>query len=553
MRSIGWYVCMAIILGVFILTGGQVYAQSPDTVVVDSVAAYAGDSGIRVPVYGWVGSVGGEDLDAVNFGLSYDTSALVCKSILYDVSDAGELCFYDSIPSPFIKQGNCYVDSGWATMGIVFSMVGDDDIPPGHYRMFDIVFDVKAGAAPGCYVLHIDDAAGLPPIGNYFTHNITVEYFEKVDGKLCVVEEQYGSISGTVTSAANGIQIDGAQVIAGDFSSTTNGLGKYRIDSLPVGTYDVIAKGPACVPDTIKDVTVEESPVTEVNFEVTPLDSIFLPDAVIVKANVEFKIPVWGRISGVESGDSLLDLDAITFTVEYDARLVVDSVLYTCDSIFYDSTVVYSQDGEVISGYAMELPRLCEIISESELGMWSPNIHNSEGWTRVGVIFDLYGYNDISPGRYHFFDFKCHLVDDGIAHFGIGDGIGSPPMPILFTYHTVNSHPYYDEDCLTPVTMEGKDEKLPTEHLLFQNYPNPFNMETRIRYHLPNYAEVELGVYNLLGERVKTLVDQAQKPGSYSISWDGTNMGDKPVSSGIYFYRLKTGNYAQVKRMLLLK
>jgi len=246
---------------------GAYTIQSPDTVVVDSVSTYAGDSGIRVPVYGWVGSVGGEDLDAVNFGLSYDTSALVCKSILYDVSDAGELCFYDSIPSPFIKQGNCYVDSGWATMGIVFSMVGDDDIPPGHYRMFDIVFDVKAGAAPGCYVLHIDDEAGLPPIGNYFTHNITVEYFEKVDGSFTVLGH-YGTISGNVSNAVTSEPIGNATVKAGSDSTTTNASGEYSLDVL-VGSIDVICSASGYDPDTFTVAVTEDETIT-VDFSLTP-------------------------------------------------------------------------------------------------------------------------------------------------------------------------------------------------------------------------------------------------------------------------------------------
>ncbi len=558
-RAVG-FIGIVFLLTVFGFGGQVVCAQSPDTVVVDSVLIHPGDTGVRVPVYGYVGDVNGENLDAVNFGLSYDRSVLTCDTILYNVSDAGEECFYNVISNPFMFTPRIYTDTNWVTVGIVFSMTGATDIPLGHYRMFDLVFDVSEDAQPGCYALHIDDEAGNPPIGNYFTHNVTVEYYEKVDGKLCVEELKYGSISGTVTSAATGVPIDGALVIAGGRSSVTWSSGIYQIDSLLVGTYDVIAKGPACVPDTIEGVEVEEDSVTAgVNFSVTPLDSVFIPDTINVKRNVEFKIPVWGKISGVESGDSLLDLDAITFTVGYDGRfLIVDSVLYTCDSIFYGGSIVYSPDGQIISGEPMYFPRLCDVVPEGildSIGMWSPNIHNSENWARVGVIFDIWNFeNDIPPGKYHFFDFYCHMKYDGSIPFLIGDDFGTPPMPILFTYQGTNSHPYYNgEGCLCPVTMAEQGEELPKEFSLHQNYPNPFNMETVIRYELPNRVEVTLDVYNLLGEKVKTLVHQVQDPGYYTAFWDGTDQQGSKVSSGVYFYRLGLPNQGYVGRMLLLK
>ena len=93
----------------------------------------------------------------------------------------------------------------------------------------------------------------------------------------------------------------------------------------------------------------------------------------------------------------------------------------------------------------------------------------------------------------------------------------------------------------------------PTEFSLNQNYPNPFNPSTIITYNLPANENVRLIVYNLLGEEIKTLVNGLQSAGSYSTMWDGTNERGEPVGSGIYFYRLGSGNQFEVRKMALTR
>lgn len=94
---------------------------------------------------------------------------------------------------------------------------------------------------------------------------------------------------------------------------------------------------------------------------------------------------------------------------------------------------------------------------------------------------------------------------------------------------------------------------LPTDFYLAQNFPNPFNAVTVINYSLPRRATVFVDIFNILGQKVKTLV-QGEKPAGYhSVLWDGKNEAGKEVGSGIYFYRLKAGQFTQSKKMLLLK
>ena len=93
----------------------------------------------------------------------------------------------------------------------------------------------------------------------------------------------------------------------------------------------------------------------------------------------------------------------------------------------------------------------------------------------------------------------------------------------------------------------------PLDFALHTNYPNPFNPETTIEFDVARAGKVKLAVYNLLGQQIKILSDGQLNPGSYRVTWDGTNDSGAAVSSGIYFLRMSAGSFAQHRRMLLMK
>ena len=97
-------------------------------------------------------------------------------------------------------------------------------------------------------------------------------------------------------------------------------------------------------------------------------------------------------------------------------------------------------------------------------------------------------------------------------------------------------------------TTDLKGTNLPEKFALKGNYPNPFNPATQIQYDVPKQAEVTLEVYNTAGKRVATLVNSSKAPGSYTVSFDAGNL-----TSGIYIYRMKAGDYAQTRKMTLIK
>ncbi len=101
--------------------------------------------------------------------------------------------------------------------------------------------------------------------------------------------------------------------------------------------------------------------------------------------------------------------------------------------------------------------------------------------------------------------------------------------------------------------LESNENEIIPNFFNLKNYPNPFNPTTRISFSLQSNTEVELTIYNIKGQKIKTLTQYEYAKGSHSIIWNGDNETGKPVSSGIYLYKLKTKDNQKTNRMLLLK
>jgi hypothetical protein len=92
------------------------------------------------------------------------------------------------------------------------------------------------------------------------------------------------------------------------------------------------------------------------------------------------------------------------------------------------------------------------------------------------------------------------------------------------------------------------NQSIPTGYALYQNYPNPFNPTTVIRFNVPEQSRVVLSIFNVLGQRVQTLVDGVKHAGEYSVTWD-----PRGLSSGVYFYRLEAGRSTITKKLVLIR
>ncbi len=93
----------------------------------------------------------------------------------------------------------------------------------------------------------------------------------------------------------------------------------------------------------------------------------------------------------------------------------------------------------------------------------------------------------------------------------------------------------------------------PETFTVFQNYPNPFNPRTAIRYYIPEHSAVKVSIYNTLGQKVVTLVDEKQPAGYHEAVWNASDASGRAAASGFYFYVVKTARFSAIRKMVLLR
>jgi hypothetical protein len=208
--------------------------------------------------------------------------------------------------------------------------------------------------------------------------------------------------------------------------------------------------------------------------------------------------------------------------------------------------------------------------------VWQSN-HPEEGWlapnescndfangSDTKFLLSLGPFPQVLPGDSLSLSF-AYLMGEGF-HTDPDNGDNLPANPDTFYAHLdftdlvqkgMIAQQLYDSLLRTPTSVEETEAGYPEEFSLTQNYPNPFNPQTNIKYTVvgkhSQIVPVSLKVYNVLGQLVATLVDEAKKPGSHEVIWDGKDNKGKNVASGLYFYQLKAGELTQTKKMVLLR
>jgi hypothetical protein len=196
---------------------------------------------------------------------------------------------------------------------------------------------------------------------------------------------------------------------------------------------------------------------------------------------------------------------------------------------------------------------------------WEDNISEGDtsGTPFPPLVLDS-GFYDISVRFYE------NAYYDGIEFWWLKPGSGPSDIP----YYGTNFHgtpPTYNPntnwelvptvvlftniDTITSIHSFAGEKPLPDEFHLSQNYPNPFNPSTTLRFQIsPQTGELTtLKIYDVLGREIKTLVNEELSPGSYQVEWNGKDSAGQPVSSGIYSYRLHSGNYSETRKMILMR
>ncbi|MCK4754050.1 MAG: T9SS type A sorting domain-containing protein, partial [Calditrichia bacterium] len=178
-------------------------------------------------------------------------------------------------------------------------------------------------------------------------------------------------------------------------------------------------------------------------------------------------------------------------------------------------------------------------------------------------VIDL-TWQEVITGKY--VSYNIFKSEDGV-NFSIADSTPSSSYTdttvflggryyyyVTTVFNQWESNPSDTVDALVDAIISVvKDDKLPSTYQLKQNFPNPFNPRTEIGYDLPERSDVTLEVYNMLGQKIKTLVNEPQSEGYYQIIWDGRTDTGNLVGSGVYFYRIQANNFSKVRKMILVR
>jgi hypothetical protein len=213
------------------------------------------------------------------------------------------------------------------------------------------------------------------------------------------------------------------------------------------------------------------------------------------------------------------------------------------------------EDWVLMTGTSDNMMAMLNIQLNGEDYQWTPehavgvfdenNICRAHGiWQEADVLEQGFWYFTI-VGNNNGTELSLRIIGDNGAEltgnesitFIADEIIGNPLEPVVFTFNATNEN----------------ENDVVTVNSLGQNYPNPFNPVTSINFSLAENDNVEINVYNLRGEKVKVLIREHRDAGSYSVIWDGTDDQEINVASGIYFYSIKTSQYAASRKMVMIK
>jgi len=235
--------------------------------------------------------------------------------------------------------------------------------------------------------------------------------------------------------------------------------------------------------------------------------------------------------------------DGIPLTVEdylLMARIVVgeygdfDTIPVCNDTAYFaqnDGVVTLTFDSPDVLG-AVYMRFSGEVEPMLEVDNVQMKYHNADGFTNVLIL-----------GK----DFIGDAIHSVTLLSGVDDGVLVEVNTATYQAARVVS--------VIDVLLDIEDGRgnLPDEYSLSANYPNPFNPSTTIEFSLPSASRVELAVYNIRGQKVRTLVSKNLTAGNHTVTWNSCNDAGEKVASGVYLYRLTADNFTSVKKMMLLK
>jgi len=168
----------------------------------------------------------------------------------------------------------------------------------------------------------------------------------------------------------------------------------------------------------------------------------------------------------------------------------------------------------------------------------------------VGPLQEMFAFH-FTPGNVTVGQVKTMVFDSAFippaANFSFVSLLGSTFPPTIAPALT------FPVIAKSDVAVDGDGKMVPHSFSLGQNRPNPFNPSTVVDYSVARKSQINISVFNILGQRVKTLVDREADAGQYQAVWDGADDNGNQVASGIYFYKMSTAGFVETRKMVLMR
>ncbi len=384
------------------------------------------------------------------------------------------------------------------------------------------------------------------PVGMYaistrkFMHNAESSYANVYSSEKLVVKnfvlEDGGLIAGTVQTVY-GEPIRGVNVTAGNQTEKTDSNGQYTISNLNDGTYDVLFSKEGCIDSIFYAVQTVSDNNTELNCQLVKYGEIVFDIDDDAGENTNYMIILNGLIHNYayfcQNGYTAID------SIENDIYNIVVSKQgfndYTIDSVNVDFYDEYSYN--ITLNEIRITPQNPEFDSSSMMLSWEHPADESRSFVGFRVEINNGQYrSDIDSTSL----FLGNIIDNSQSSYNIS---------IQSVYSSGLSEPVY---ITIEQVMESDDVSVFKDELL-GNFPNPFNPETSISFSLSERQNVELTIYNVIGQKVKTLCRDEFSQGKHLVKWNGNDHFGKEVAAGVYFYKIKTDKLNRTGKMILLK
>ncbi|MDP8267960.1 MAG: C25 family cysteine peptidase [Candidatus Tenebribacter davisii] len=397
-----------------------------------------------------------------------------------------------------------------------------------------------------------------------YSYNINNWYVDNVilgGGTIAVV----GTVAGVVTDADSGFPIDGAD-IAG--LAVSGADGSYTFD-ISVGTYDFTCSAVNYFDILIEDVIVQEDQTTTINFAMNPSFPPQNVEAEIMDYNdivITWETPTEFLTENTTEKKTIniaLENKVITRELTEQTRSLTGYTIYEdgteLTEITDPATLTYTDEALDAGNYAYTVTA---VYDDGESNPSEPANVNVILPAPINVLAESQDPNIIIsweiPAERGIDSYKVYRDNAMIA-----EDLSISPYEDLnvpsgtYTYNVVT---VYDGDWESEMSDDAVIDHTdfnsvlkPTETQLTGNYPNPFNPVTNISFSMNEPGNISINIYNMKGQLVKTLINEYLDAAYHNVVWNGKDNSSKSVSSGIYFYKMRTGNYTATKKMILMK